>query len=480
MLNYKKSNPKIGCRDIAEIVNIGKTSVATIIKNEEKLRKDYASFEGNRKRIRQGKFYKLNEAMYLWYTKCCAANLYPTVALIREEALLMKEKMIETNPELDGFHASNGWLESFKITYGIRETTTVISKEAGDVPITTVKAWMERLPELVKGYSLEDAQDMDELGLFLKTLPQKGLVEKGKKGRGGKQSKKRCTVALFVATNGSKVCDLIVVWRSKKPRCFEKLRNIYHPHGVNYFANAKAWMTTEIIQEVLKMLDKKIIAKGRNVLLFLDNAPSRPNILQEALKNIKLEFFPKNTASRLQPCDAGIIKNFKHKYRKLLIRYILARIDSVNRTAREIIKDVTILKVIEWIQTSWADVSEKTIKNCFEKCGFGNPNVVADETVDHEFEELLQELSSDVTVEEFLEFDDCDDTCEPEVNTSSVDWREELQAKCIQSVTNQNVEPDDNCSESKENEEHAREIDSKSAVNSGEALAMLDKLHVFF
>ena len=36
-------------------------------------------------------------------------------------------------------------------------------------------------------------------------------------------------------------------------------------------------------------------------------------------------------------------------------------------------------------------------------------------TVDHEFEELLQELSSDITVEEFLEFDDCVYTCEPEM-----------------------------------------------------------------
>ena len=144
------------------------------------------SFEGNRKQIRQGKFHKLNEAMYLWYTKCCAANLYPAQAFIQEEALLMKEKMIETNPELDGFHASNGWLVFFKTTYGIRETTTVISKEAGDVPITTVKAWVERLPELVKGYSIENVLNMDELGLFCKKLPQKGLVEKGKKGRGGK------------------------------------------------------------------------------------------------------------------------------------------------------------------------------------------------------------------------------------------------------------------------------------------------------
>ena len=51
----------------------------------------------------------------------------------------------------------------------------------------------------------------------------------------------------------------------------------------------------------------------------------------------------------------------------MLIRYILARVDSVNRTVTEIIKGVTIVKVIKWIQTSWADVSEKTIKNCFEK-----------------------------------------------------------------------------------------------------------------
>ena len=66
------------------------------------------------------------------------------------------------------------------------------------------------------------------------------------------------------------------------------------------------------------------------------------------------------------------------------------------------------------------------------------------------------------------------------MNVSSVDWREELGAKCIQSVTNQNVQPDDNCSESEDNEEDAMEINSKSAVNSGKALAMLENLQIFF
>ena len=69
-------------------------------------------------------------------------------------------------------------------------------------------------------------------------------------------------------------------------------------------------MTTEIMQEILKMWIKKVIAEGRNDLLFLDNAPFHSDILQENLKNIKLEVLPKNTTSRLQPCDVGIIENF--------------------------------------------------------------------------------------------------------------------------------------------------------------------------
>ena len=90
---------------------------------------------------------------------------------------------------------------------------------------------------------------MDELGLSFRTLPQKGLV------------------ALFVAANGSKVFDPIFVWRSQKSRCFAKLKKIYHPHGVHYFVNAKAWITTKITQKVLKVLDKKMIA-GREMFCF--------------------------------------------------------------------------------------------------------------------------------------------------------------------------------------------------------------------
>ena len=79
-----------------------------------------------------------------------------------------------------------------------------------------------------------------------------------------------------------------------------------------------------------------------------------------------------------------------------------------------------------------------------------------------------------------MEFDDCVDTYEPVVNTLSIDWRQELRAECIQPVINPNVESDDDGSDLEEDVDDAMEINSKSAVNSGEALTMLDILHLFF
>ena len=62
---------------------------------------------------------------------------------------------------------------------------------------------------------------------------------------------------------------------------------------------------------------------------------------------------PKNTKSRLQPLDARIIRAFKLKYRKLLIRYIISNVDDDKLTS-DIINEIDILKVgLDWI--IWLD-----------------------------------------------------------------------------------------------------------------------------
>ena len=96
----------------------------------------------------------------------------------------MNIKQSLNRPELDGFKASEGWLDKWKLSHGIKEKQ--ISGESLDVSKTTIESWMERIQELCKGYEDKDIINMDESGCFLKDLPTKGLAQKGKKSKGGK------------------------------------------------------------------------------------------------------------------------------------------------------------------------------------------------------------------------------------------------------------------------------------------------------
>ena len=127
-------------------------------------------------------------------------------------------------------------------------------------------------------------------------------------------------------------------------------------------------MQTSIMEDVLKKLSSKLIKEKRNVILFLDNATCHPVTLDALLSNIAVRFLPKNTTSKLQMLDAGIIRCFKAKYLKKLVSYILSRINA-GKSATEIIKDVDALRAIQWMQEASNDVSSSTIQKCFNKCG---------------------------------------------------------------------------------------------------------------
>ena len=91
-----------------------------------------------------------------------------------------------------------------------------------------------------------------------------------------------------------------------------------------------------------------------------------PENLVGKYSNIKIVFLRKYTTSRLQPLYTGIFKNFKVKYRKTLLRHVIARISN-DRSASDIAKEVDILQAITWVATAWNKVLETTIKNCFCK-----------------------------------------------------------------------------------------------------------------
>lgn len=110
-------------------------------------------------------------------------------------------------------------------------------------------------------------------------------------------------------------------------------------------------------------LDTKFTQENRSVLFFVDNCSAHPKGLARKLKSIKLIFFPPNMTSKVQPMDAGIIKDVKVKYRRKLVNKLIKQLDS---DSESIIIDINVLDAISYVSQAWNEVEPKTIKNCFK------------------------------------------------------------------------------------------------------------------
>lgn len=184
-------------------------------------------------------------------------------------------------------------------------------------------------------------------------------------------------------------------------------------------------MTADIFESILSTWNRRLSAKDRSVLLFLDNAACHPKELRHKFSQIKIVYMPANTTSELQPLDLGIIQNLKTKYRKFFLRYVLAKIEDCT-SATEVAKSVDVLYAIRWISKAWEEVAKKTIMKCFRKAGIldSDLNVASGDTfsedwdpfadVDGQLGELMvQSVSADdrCTAQEYVSSENDIPTC---------------------------------------------------------------------
>ncbi|XP_037781011.1 tigger transposable element-derived protein 4-like [Penaeus monodon] len=157
---------------------------------------------------------------------------------------------------------SAGWLTSWKATYNI--SSKVISGEAAAVDLGVVDNWQTTtLPEILKQYPPSHIYNGDESALFYKLLPNKSLVMKGDTCHGGKRPKGRLTFMACTNMDGSDKVELLVVGRVWKPRCFKNVKNI----PLDYHANNKAWMTSNLFTQWSKKLDRRFKREDKKTIV---------------------------------------------------------------------------------------------------------------------------------------------------------------------------------------------------------------------
>ncbi|CAJ0627357.1 16499_t:CDS:2 [Entrophospora sp. SA101] len=161
----------------------------------------------------------------------------------------------------------------------------------------------------------------------------------------------------------------------------------------------------ELWNDWLKWFDSQLKKKS---ILLIDNCPAHTDGSHLGLKNLHVIYLPPNTTSHIQPCDAGIIHNFKVNYRNKLVSKWIKDLEEENR-----INKINIKQAIDIVGEAWDAIKEETIKNCWKKTKILPPNKTVEITDDPTSNDILglisglREVNIDhaMTAEEFVNVD---------------------------------------------------------------------------
>lgn len=351
------SKLKAGCANaqICREYNLPKSTVSTIWAKRE----HYSTAQGKNvskiKKLRPPVRNDVDQALLKWFTLKRTENV-PISGPLLETKLQEFARVSASNEAHNQVKCTKSWVDRFKRRYNI--TSGKIHGEAASVSTKVTQDWLTTVwPALRRRYEDRNIFNGDETGLFYRLTPDRTLKFKGETCAGGKHSKERITVFICANMDGSEKRPLLVIGKSKTPRCFRTCAKL----PVTYMANKKAWITSDIFEQLLRDWDEELSRNKRNVLLLIDNCPAHPQV--KNLKWIELVFLPPNVTATLQPMDQGVIRCIKSYYRKTLLIKMLNAIDQ-NADLK-----ITLLDALFMLRTAWRQVSSKTIANCFRHAG---------------------------------------------------------------------------------------------------------------
>ena len=156
----------------------------------------------------------------------------------------------------DDWKSSEGWLIRFKKREGLVHKK--LHGEATDADVTEKENWITTVwPRLFQQYGEEDIFNAEQTGIYFCAMPNSMLTFQNNTRHGTTKSKERITCLVACSMAGEKK-KLLIVGKSKIPRCFKNVNSL----PVDYEANCKAWMTGRIWESFLRSWDKDLQKKN--------------------------------------------------------------------------------------------------------------------------------------------------------------------------------------------------------------------------
>ena len=356
IIRYQEKNPTLKKTDIAKHFDIAKQTLSDILKSKDKILKECTEEADRpdtsaRKRFRATDYDDVDAAMVIWFRQ-----YYGMPDLRIDGEMLLAKAAYFANEFKHEKAPSPAWMDRWKKRRNIGK----ISKagESGGVDMDVVVQWRDVVMiDILERYEPKNIFNSDETGLFWQLLPEKSLGFKGEQQKGKQQPKSRITLLVGSNMDGSEKMPLLAIGKYKNPRAFKNLKK----PPVHYLANRKAWMTSELFAAEMKAFDRKMQAQNRKAVMIVDNCPAHPKI---DLLNTELVFLPPRTTSVTQPMDAGIIKNLKFFYCRILASRRLQAAEEHEEFKWDM------LDCLVAVRASWQEVKQTTLANCWRKAGF--------------------------------------------------------------------------------------------------------------
>ena len=404
---YKRDNPSVGQ---VKIVNwlvathgltITQATVSNTLKRSEEILRDERTEKSSTKLRRKVTYPLVEQALVVWI------RAHEGLIAMSGDVLMEKAKRYfqELYPNERSLVFGTGWLQGFRSRHKI--WTRQRSGESTPAVVPGVESSVSEICQVLDGYALCDVYSMGETGLYYSLQADRTMATQQMEGGEGNQE--RITIALCTNADGTDKVPLLVIGNATSPRCFRDVNQ--GSMGCLYLANRKAWVTQGVFKKWLLAFDQQM--EGRHVVLLLDNCSAhiQPGDLANhgiVLRNTRLLYLPTATTTKINPCDAGIIRNFKACFRKRFNILVLGQLEMGARAPERI----NLLEGINMAAATWKyDVQPSTIESCFRDCelrsgpvGDDVMNARVPDTVEQELADLVDrfQFQNPMTVEELV------------------------------------------------------------------------------